>query len=137
MAETERVSFELVSPEHLVVAEDAEMVVVPGSQGNIGVLARHAPLIASLRPGVVEVCHRGREADARYFVASGFVEVTGERCTVLAEHPEPVGEIDRGAAEKALERARVDCSDAKDERERADAAKRIAVNEAKLRAVAG
>jgi len=137
MAANTAISFELVSPERLEVSEDVEMVTVPGAEGQFGVLPRHAPLISSLRPGVVGICRTGREPDARYFVASGFAEVTGERCTVLAEHPEKVDELDRGEVEKALERARVDHNDAKDDKERADAAWRIRVNEARLRAITG
>mgnify|MGYP000273487378 FL=1 len=137
MAATDAISFELVSPERLERSVDVELVTVPGAEGYFGVLARHAPLISALRPGVIDVCHTGREADERYFVASGFAEVTGERCTVLAEHPEKVDDLDRAEVEKALENARVDHNDARDEKERADAARRIEVNDARLRAITG
>ncbi|SDG46579.1 ATP synthase F1 subcomplex epsilon subunit [Limimonas halophila] len=137
MAANDAISFELVSPERLEISEDVEMVTVPGAEGQFGVLARHAPLISSLRPGVIGICRSGREPDERYFVASGFAEVTGERCTVLAEHPEKVDELDRAAVEKALENARVDYNDAKDEKERDAAAWRVQVNDARLRAITG
>ena len=137
MAATDAISFELVSPERLERSVDVELVTVPGAEGYFGVLARHAPLISALRPGVIDVCHTGREADERYFVASGFAEVTGGRCTVLAEHPEKVDDLDRAEVEKALENARVDHNDARDEKEREDAARRIEVNDARLRAITG
>ncbi len=135
MAEAGKVSFELVSPEKLMVSEDVEMVIVPGAEGEFGVLARHAPLISSLRPGVVGICRQGRQPDERYFVAGGFAEVTGERCTVLAEHPTDVSTIDREEVEQELKNAREDYADAKDDKARADADRRIKLNEAKRRAL--
>lgn len=137
MAEQGKLQFELVSPEQLMFSEEVEMVLVPGSEGVFGVLARHAPLISSLRPGVVGVCRQGRKPDQRFFVSGGFAEVTGQRCTVLAERPIDVGELDRAAIESEIKSAREDLADARDDKERSDAEQRIAVGEAKLRAVAG
>lgn len=134
MAEQQQIAFELVSPEQLVVSEDVDMVVVPGAEGDIGVLARHAPLITSLKAGVVGI-YDNRTMRTRYFVAGGFAEVTNERCTVLAEHPLKVDQLDRSEAEQELKNAREDLADAKEQRERDDAARRIALNEAKLRAI--
>src|SRR3546814_3555389 len=75
------------------------MVVVPGEEGDFGVLVRHAPLISTLRPGVIKV-HNGGSVTEQIFVAGGFAEVTPSRCTVLAEEALPVGEIDRAKAEQ-------------------------------------
>lgn len=135
MAETGKLAFELVSPEQLVVSEDAEMVVCPGALGEFGVLHRHAPMITALKPGVVAISYNGREPDQRYFVAGGFAEVTGDRCTVLAEHPIDVESIERSEVEQALKNAREDLDDAKTEREARAVKRQIAVNEAKLRAL--
>lgn len=136
MAEHGKISFELVSPERLLLSEDAEMVVVPGADGVFGVMARHAPLISSLNPGVVAIHRSNRaKADQRFFVDSGFAEVTGERCTVLAEHAIDVAEIDRAEIETELKNAREDVVDAKDPKERAAAERRVVINENKLRAL--
>jgi F-type H+-transporting ATPase subunit epsilon len=135
MAETGKLAFELVSPEQLVASEDVEMVVVPGAMGQFGVLHRHAPMISALKPGVVGVCRQGREADTRYFVAGGFAEVTGDRCTILAEHPIDVATLERSKVEQELKDAREDLADAKTDKAKADAQRRIDINEAKLRAV--
>jgi F-type H+-transporting ATPase subunit epsilon len=132
MAE-DKVAFELVSPEALVLSRDVEMVVVPGAEGDFGVLPRHTPMISNVRPGVLQVYENGQVSE-RIFVAGGFAEVTPARCTVLADEAEPVGELDRAAAEKALRDARDDIKDAKDEAERRDAERRAAVNEAKIKA---
>ncbi|MEK9966168.1 MAG: F0F1 ATP synthase subunit epsilon [Rhodospirillaceae bacterium] len=105
------VQFELVSPEKLLLSEDVEMVVVPGAEGDFGVLPGHAPMISTVRPGVIHV-FEGGSVKTRIFVAGGFAEVTTERCTVLAEEAVPLDEIDRASAEKDLQDANEDVRDA-------------------------
>ena len=83
MAEDDKVLFELVSPERLLASEQVDMVVVPGAEGDFGVLPRHAPLLSVLRPGVVGLW-QGNAETTRIFVAGGFAEVNEEGCTVLA-----------------------------------------------------
>jgi len=134
MAE-QKVEFELVSPEKLLLSQAVDMVVVPGGDGDFGVLPRHAPLISTVRPGVISVYENRSAVSQRLFVAGGFAEVTPERCTVLADEAEPLEQIDRGATEQALKDAREDLADAKSDFEKAAAAKRVAVLEAKLDAL--
>ena len=131
-----KVEFELVSPERLVLSEPVDMVVVPGAEGDFGVLPRHAPLISTVRPGVIAV-HDGGQVTERIFVAGGFAEVTLARCTVLAEQALPVAEIDRSAAEQQLNDAREDLADATTDAQRGAAARQIAAAEAMLQAAAG
>ena len=133
MAET--LQFELVSPERLLVSEPVAMVVVPGSEGDFGVLPRHAPLISTVRPGTISVYETRAEVSRRIFVAGGFAEVVGDRCTVLVEEAIPLEELDRAAIEQTLREAREDASDAKDDQERSDANKRIKIAEEQLRAL--
>jgi len=128
------IQFELVSPERLLVSRAVEMVVVPGSEGDFGVLPGHAPLISEVRPGIIAVFEAG-QVQERIFVAGGFAEVTGERCTVLAEQAMPVAEIDRAATDLVLKDAREDLGEAKAESERMAAERAIAVAEAKLAAL--
>ena len=92
----ERVQFELVTPERLLLSEMVEMVVVPGTEGNFGVLPGHAPLISSIRPGTIDI-YQGQTVTRRIFVVSGIAEVTPDRCTVLADEALPPDELDRGA----------------------------------------
>ena len=129
----ERVEFELVSPERLLLSEAVEMVVVPGAEGEFGVLPRHAPMISALRPGVIRVYEKGAVTE-RIFVAGGFAEVTPARCTVLADEAMPVADIDRAAVATSLGEAQEDLADAKSDSERAAAERRIAVAEAMLKA---
>ncbi|MGH6927715.1 MAG: F0F1 ATP synthase subunit epsilon [Dongiaceae bacterium] len=130
----DQIQFELVSPERLLVSEPVEMVVVPGTEGDFGVLPGHAPLVSTVRPGVIAV-FEGSKVVQRIFVAGGLAEVTGERCTVLAEQAMPVADIDRAAADNEIREAREDLAEAKDEADRARAEARIAVGEAKLAAL--
>jgi len=126
--------FELVSPERLLVSQPVEMVVVPGVEGDFGVLPGHAPLVSTIRPGVIAVFEGGQVVQ-RIFVARGFAEVTGERCTVLAQQAQPVAEVDRSAAEDEIRAAREDLTEAKDDAERARLEAALAVAEAKLAAL--
>ena len=96
-----KVKFELVSPERLVLSEELNMVVVPGAEGDFGVLPGHSPMISSVRPGVINTYVDGT-ITSKIFVAGGFSEVTGSRCTVLAEVALPVDEIDRTLVEAEL-----------------------------------
>jgi F-type H+-transporting ATPase subunit epsilon len=98
----DRVQFELVTPERLLLSEMVEMVVVPGTEGNFGVLPGHAPLISSIRPGTIDV-YEGQTVARRIFIVSGIAEVTPERCTVLADEALPPDELDRGAIEAELQ----------------------------------
>lgn len=129
-----KLNFELVSPEKLLLSQEAEMIVVPGAEGDIGILAGHAPVISSVRPGTISVFD-GNAVTARLFVGGGLLEVTAERCTVLAEEAMSTDEIDRAAVEKDLADLRDDLSGAADETARSGLEARIAVAEAKLDAL--
>ena len=98
----DRVQFELVTPERLLISEAVEMVVVPGTEGNFGVLPGHALLMSTVRPGAIEV-YEGQRVIRRLFVAGGFAEVTPERCTVLADEAVPADALDRTTIESELQ----------------------------------
>ena len=131
----EKVEFELVSPERLLASEAVDMVVVPGAEGDFGVLPRHSLLISGVRQGVIQVWNDNTVTD-RIFVAGGFCEVTGERCTVLAEEAIRVDDIDRETLETELKNLREDAADAKSPEERSAVEARIATREAMLAAAA-
>jgi F-type H+-transporting ATPase subunit epsilon len=94
----DKVQFELVSPEKLLLSEAVDMVVVPGAEGNFGVLPGHSLLISMVRPGVIDV-YDGNEIGERIFVSGGFAEVTPERCTVLADEAMPLSSLDAATIE--------------------------------------
>ncbi|EKV32545.1 ATP synthase epsilon chain [Caenispirillum salinarum AK4] len=133
MAET--LEFELVSPEKLLVSEPVEMVIVPGSEGNFGAMPRHAPMLSTVRPGVLDIYKDGKVAN-QIFVAGGFAEVTEERCTVLAEEAVVLSDLTRDDVEKRLQAARDAEQEADTDVEKAQAAKNVAVAEAMRDAIA-
>jgi len=98
------VDFELVSPSRLLKSEPVEMVVVPGAEGDIGVLPNHSPLICSVRPGVIKM-YEGGKISEEIFVAGGFCEVSTERCTVLSEEAMMIADINADEARERLSEA--------------------------------
>jgi F-type H+-transporting ATPase subunit epsilon len=92
-----------VTPERLVLSTMVEMVVVPGTEGNFGVLPGHAPLISTIRPGMIDIYETRPNISERIFVVSGIAEVTPERCTVLAEEAMSPTSLDRTAIEAELQ----------------------------------
>lgn len=132
MAET--TNFELVSPEKLLISQPVEMVVVPGAEGYFGVLPRHAPLISTLIPGVIQI-YEGGQIKERIFVAGGFAEVTEDRCTVLADEAIPLAELDRAAIEQRLKDLKEDFQAAKTDAEKAALQEKIDVANAMIRAL--
>ena len=111
MAETFK--FELVSPERLLLSGDVEQVLVPGSEGDFTMLARHAPLLTGLRPGLLEI-GAGNERK-RYFVRGGFAEVSPSGLVVLAETAIDLDELEKETLEQAVKDAEEDVADAKDD----------------------
>jgi len=81
---TDTFTFELVSPEKLLLSGDAEIVTVPGVEGDMGVLVNHAPVMTSLRPGLIEL-KMGDGTESTFYVRGGFADITPESVTVLAE----------------------------------------------------
>jgi F-type H+-transporting ATPase subunit epsilon len=98
------VSLEIVSPERLLMSRPVDMVVIPASEGDMGVLEGHTPMIVMLRGGVIDLYEGDRITD-RLFVDGGFAEVTPERCTVLADRVMPLAEVNRADAEQRLAEA--------------------------------
>ena len=101
--------FELTSPEKMVFSGEVEQVVVPGAEGEFGVLADHAPLIAMLRPGILTVVG----ANARRFVVrGGFAEVNPKGLTVLADFAAPVEDVNHEVLAGQIKNLEEDVADA-------------------------
>lgn len=97
----EALKLELVSPEKLILSENVEMAVLPGGEGDFGVMRGHSPVISTLRPGEIVIFEKNK-VKSRIFVGGGFVEVNDQVCTILAEDVENVDDIDRDEALKML-----------------------------------
>jgi F-type H+-transporting ATPase subunit epsilon len=104
--------FELVSPERLLMSQEAEEVVVPGSEGYFTVMKGHAPYMSTMRPGVVEVKLGGQ--NDRIFVRGGFADVSAGGLTILAEQAIPLAEVDSAMLAEEVKNAEEDVADAKD-----------------------
>ena len=95
---------ELVSPEKLLLSRAVEMVVFPAAEGEMGVLAGHAPMIVALRGGVISVREGGKVTE-QLFVAGGFAEVAADRVTILADEATPLASLSKSDAEARLAEA--------------------------------
>ena len=106
--------FELVSPERLLVSDDVEQVLVPGAEGDMTVLARHAPVLTTLRPGLLDIGFPGGKHQ-RYFIRGGFAEVNPSGLIVLAETAIDLDELKADQLAQAVKDAEEDVADAADD----------------------
>lgn len=116
--------FELVTPERMVLSQDASQVVVPGIEGAFTVLPGHAPVISALRPGVVDAT-LGDTRTVRVFVKGGFAEVDPDRVTVLAERAQAVEDMDAATISQELQAAEADFAAATDDARKLAAASAV------------
>jgi len=120
----DKLHFDLVSPERLLLSEGVDMVTVPGKEGDFGVLAGHAPVMTTLRPGVIKVDDAGK-SQQRIFVRGGFAEVTPKGLTVLAENAIPMEDLDAGMLDQEIQNAQEDVNDAKSDETRQSAQEKL------------
>lgn len=117
--------FELVSPERLLFAGEVEAVVVPGAEGQFTVMRDHAPFMATMKPGVVEIMESGSQK-RRLFVRGGFADVSPSGLTILAEQAIPVEEMNLAQIEAEIQYAEEDLADAQTDEARRLAAEKVA-----------
>ena len=98
-----KISFDLVSPENLIFNDEVGMIIVPGKDGDIGVLPGHSKLISSLRSGRVMVYGENKDLLKSFFVSGGFAEVNPEKCIVLGETVEEMNLLDKNSIEKEIQ----------------------------------
>ena len=136
MLPTHRINFELVSPEALLVSQQVAMVTLPGGEGDYGVLPGHAPMITTVRPGVIQIfADNDNKLTNMLFVAGGFAEVTQERCTLLAEEATPVTKLDRAKIEAERQTYASELASAATDTERSEQSTKLAIAVAKLAAL--
>jgi F-type H+-transporting ATPase subunit epsilon len=116
----EAFKFELVSPERLLVSAQVESVVIPGAEGEMTVMANHAPVMTTVKPGVVSL-RTAAGADERYVVFGGFADILPSGCTLLAESAVAVKDIDRADLARRIQDAKEDLADARDDDSRTKA----------------
>ena len=119
----EHFHFELVAPERLLFSGEVEAVIVPSIEGDMTVLAHHAPLMAALKPGIVTVEDQGKAQ--RLFVRGGLADVRPDGLTILAEEAMPVEELSADLIDVAIRQAQEDVDDAKTDEQRLAAFERL------------
>lgn len=131
------VALEIISPERLLLARPVSMVVIPGTEGDLGVLPGHSKMITSLRGGLIDLYEDEKLVD-RFFVSGGFAQITEVRCTVLADAITKLGEIDplKAADELAAAEAAWRETDDADEIAWRDASDRLITAQARVDALA-
>ena len=97
------ISFDLVSPENLIFNDEVGMIIVPGKDGDFGVLPGHSKVMSSLRPGRVMVYGEDKNLLKAFFVSGGFAEVNPEKCIVLAESVDEIHALEKSAIEKEIQ----------------------------------
>ena len=90
-----KISFDLVSPENLIFNEEVGMIIVPGKDGDFGVLPGHSKLMSSLRPGRIMIYGEDKNLLKSFFVSGGFAEVNPEKCIILAESVDDISLLDK------------------------------------------
>lgn len=127
----ENLHLSLISPEKILLDQDVSMVVIPGLEGDIGVLPGHAPLLTLLRPGIVIVYEKAKVL-VKIFVDGGFSEITAEKCTVLVTEGTPLETLDKAALEIEINNLIEDIMDSQTPQERLLVDKNLAIAQAKL-----
>ena len=97
------ISFDLVSPENLIFNDEVGMIIVPGKDGDFGVLPGHSKVMSSLRSGRVMVYGENKNLLKAFFVSGGFAEVNPEKCIVLAESVDEINSLEKSTIEKEIQ----------------------------------
>ena len=97
------ISLDLVSPEQLLFNDEVGMIIVPGKDGDIGVLPGHSKVLSSLRPGRVMVYGENKNLLKSFFVTGGFVEINSEKCIVLAEEIDEISSLNKSIIENEVQ----------------------------------
>src|ERR1700753_1196832 len=118
-----KISFDLVSLERLLLSQAVDMVTIPGSEGYMGVMAGHMPLVSTLRAGMINMLNDGTET--RFFIMGGFAEINAEKVIVLAEDALPMTELDLAVLDQRIKDAQEDEIAAQSDAERQKAAQRV------------
>ena len=105
------ISLDLVSPEQLIFSDKAGMIIVPGKEGDIGVLPGHSKLLSSLRPGRIMIYGEDKQLIQSFFVSGGFVEVNPDKCILLAEEVFEISELDKSVIEQQIQELENETSD--------------------------
>ena len=116
MSQLDRLQLELVLPDKLVASKLVDMVIIAGTEGDFGILPEHAPLISSIRPGLLEI-HDSEKTD-KFFLAGGFVEVLSNQVSILASELCSLEDIDVSSCKDEIENLKKQLNSSQDEKEK-------------------
>ena len=116
MSQLDRLQLELVLPDKLVASKLVDMVIIAGTEGDFGVLPEHAPLISSIRPGLLEI--HDSEKTEKFFLAGGFVEVLSNQVSILASELCSLEDIDISSCKDEIENLKKQLNSSQDEKEK-------------------
>jgi F-type H+-transporting ATPase subunit epsilon len=119
----DKIAFDLVSPERLLLSQAVDMVTIPGSEGYMGVMAGHMALVSTLRAGMINMLDNGTET--RFFIMGGFAEINASKVIVLAEEALPMSELDLAVLDQRIRDAQEDEIAAKNDAARQKAAELV------------
>ena len=138
MSETNKTfNFELVSPEAKLISEPAWQVLIPGEEGHMGVRAGHTSLVATIKPGIVEIWKSEGDKPQKIFIAGGFADITADNLTVLAEEAEDISLISVTDLDQQIQNLKDDIGLAKDEANKSKLEKQLQYAKLKRAAVSG
>ena len=116
MSQSDRLQLELVLPDKLVDSKLVDMVIIAGTEGDFGVLPEHAPLVSSIRPGLLEI--HDSEKTEKFFLAGGFVEVLSNQVSILASELCSLEDIDVSSCKDEIENLKKQLNSSQDEKEK-------------------
>ncbi len=116
MSQLDRLQLELVLPDKLVASKLVDMVIIAGTEGDFGVLPEHAPLVSSIRPGLLEI--HDSEKTEKFFLAGGFVEVLSNQVSILASELCSLEDIDVSSCKDEIENLKKQLNSSQDEKEK-------------------
>ncbi len=132
MEPRQSLEFQLVSPDGKLFSNQVDMVVIPGDEGDLGVMARHAPMVVALKPGIIDIYETQGEIAERIFVAGGFANIHEGGCTVMADEGIPVNDIDPQELESFIEQSLAKLEKVADQADKAQIESEISVARAKI-----
>ena len=116
MSQLDRLQLELVLPDTLVASKRVDMVIIAGTEGDFGVLPEHAPLVSSIRPGLLEI--HDSDKTEKFFLAGGFVEVLSNQVSILASELCSLEDIDVSSCKDEIENLKKQLNSSQDEKEK-------------------
>lgn len=132
---SKKFAFELVSPEEKLVSTELYMAVIPGDEGEFGVMAGHCSLVSSLKPGVVKLFSEEGQPARRIFITGGFADVSAQNCTIIAEEAVNVKDLNQKTLEQDLANLNEDLGMAAEDSDKKRITGQINLTKARLKAL--